>query len=117
MSIFFSITGIKDYSCGYRAYNSKIIKKAISFYANDFIQLKGLGFTCTLEKLVKLKIIGARFGEIPFELRYDQKVSDSKMVSSITTLGYIVMTILYHWPFGGWKNLYKKKLKKFDARY
>ncbi|WP_435166708.1 glycosyltransferase family 2 protein [Candidatus Pelagibacter bacterium nBUS_28] len=117
MSIFFPITGIKDYSCGYRAYNPKIIKKAISFYANDFIQLKGLGFTCTLEKLVKLKIIGARFGEIPFELRYDQKVSDSKMVSSITTLGYIVMTILYHWPFGGWKNLYKKRLKKFDARY
>ncbi len=117
MSIFFPITGIKDYSCGYRAYNSKIIKKAISFYANDFIQLKGLGFTCTLEKLVKLKIIGARFGEIPFELRYDQKVSDSKMVSSITTLGYFVMTILYHWPLGGWKYLYKKKLKNDKINY
>ena len=27
-------------------------------------------------------------------LRYDQKQSDSKMVSSITTLGYLVMTLL-----------------------
>ena len=37
-------------------------------------------------------------------LRYDQKQSDSKMVSSVTALGYIVMTILYHWPWGGWRH-------------
>ena len=36
------------------------------------------------------------------------------MISSITTLGYLVMTILYHWPFGGWKNGYKQKLKKYE---
>jgi dolichol-phosphate mannosyltransferase len=113
MKVFFYVEGLKEYSCGYRGYNSKIIKKAIRFYENDFIQLKGLGFTCTLEKLVKLKIIGAKFAEVPFELRYDQKVSDSKMIGSITTLGYLIMTIMYHWPFGGWKTLYKNKLKKF----
>ena len=109
MKVFFPIDGLKEYSCGYRAYSAKKIKQAIQFYGNNFIQLKGLGFTCTLEKIVKFKMIGARFGEIPFHLRYDQKVSESKMVSSITTLGYIVMTILYHWPFGGWKSTYKKR--------
>ena len=90
MKLFFPIKGLKEYSCGYRGYNAKKIKKAIRFYKNDFIQLKGLGFTCTLEKLIKLNIIGAKFAEVPFELRYDQKVSDSKMISSITTLGYIL---------------------------
>jgi dolichol-phosphate mannosyltransferase len=35
-------------------------------------------------------------------LRYDQKKSPSKMVGSITTLGYLVMTLLYYWPWGGW---------------
>ena len=108
MKIFFPIQGLREYSCGYRGYRYEIIKKAIDFYGNNFIQLKGLGFTCTLEKLVKLKLIGAKFGEIPFLHRYDQKQSDSKMVSSVTTLGYMVMTLLYHWPWGGWKDAYKR---------
>ncbi len=112
MKVFFPIKGLKEYSCGYRGYSARKIKEAIGFYGNDFIQLKGLGFTCTLEKIIKLKMIGARFGEIPFHLRYDQKVSESKMASSITTLGYLVMTLLYHWPFGGWKSSYRKRYRR-----
>jgi dolichol-phosphate mannosyltransferase len=104
MKIFFPIPGLKEYSCGFRGYRAEKIKEAVRFYGNNFIQLKGLGFTCTLEKLVKLKMINARFGEVPFLLRYDQKQSDSKMVGSVTTLGYIVMTLLYHWPWGGWRT-------------
>lgn len=109
MKIFFPIPGLKEYSCGYRGYRYSKIKEAVNFFGNNFIQLKGLGFTCTLEKLVKLKLIGAKFGEIPFLHRYDQKQSDSKMVSSVTTFGYLVMTILYHWPWGGWKSSISKK--------
>jgi dolichol-phosphate mannosyltransferase len=108
MKIFFPIKGLKEYSSGFRAYRAEKLKEAIAFYGNNFIQLKGLGFTCTLEKLVKLKLIGAKFAEAPFMLRYDQKVSDSKMVSSVTTLGYMVMTILYHWPWGGWRTSIRK---------
>ena len=104
MKCFFPINGLNEYSCGFRAYRGSTIRTAVAFYGNNFIQLKGLGFTCTLEKLVKLKLIGARFGEEAFVLRYDQKQSSSKMVSSITTLGYIVMTILYHWPWSGWRT-------------
>jgi dolichol-phosphate mannosyltransferase len=109
MRIFFRIPNLKEYSCGFRGYRAEKIKEAISFYGNNFIQLKGLGFTCTLEKLIKLKLIGARFGEIPFLLRYDQKQSDSKMVSSITTLGYLVVTILYYWPWGGWRTAIRRR--------
>jgi dolichol-phosphate mannosyltransferase len=104
MKVFFPISGLQEYSCGFRAYRAEKIREAIAFYGNNFIQLKGLGFTCTLEKLVKLKLIGARFSEEPFVLRYDQKQSTSKMVSSITTLGYLVMTLLYYWPWGGWRT-------------
>ena len=109
MKVFFPIQGLKEYSCGFRGYRAEKIKEAIDFYGNNFIQLKGLGFTCTLEKLVKLKLINARFGEVPFMLRYDQKQSASKMVSSVTTLGYLVMTLLYHWPWGGWRTSIRKK--------
>ena len=112
MKIFFPIQGLYEYSCGYRAYNAVIIKRAVSQYGNNFIQLKGLGFTCTLEKLVKLKLLGARFAEVPFVLRYDQKVTQSKMISSVTTLGYLVMTIMYHWPANGWRSQMRKSKPK-----
>ena len=31
------------------------------------------------------------------------------MVSSVTTLGYIVMTILHHWPWG-WRTTFRKEI-------
>ena len=115
MKVFFPISGLKEYSCGFRGYRAEKIKEAINFYGNNFIQLKGLGFTCTLEKLVKLKLINAKFGEVPFLLRYDQKQSVSKMVSSVTTLGYLVMTLLYHWPWGGWRTSIKNRHKDWST--
>lgn len=109
MKIVFPIAGVRDYTSGFRAYRASLIKRAIGTYGNDFVQLKGLGFTCTLEKLIKLHLLGARCAEIPFVLRYDQKQSDSKMVTSITTLGYLVMGILHHWPWGGWRSDNRKQ--------
>lgn len=113
MKIVFPIGGIREYSCGFRAYRAKIIKAAIDIFANNFIQLKGLGFTCTLEKLVKLKMLGAKFTEVPFLLRYDQKKSQSKMVGSVTTFGYFTLAIFYHWPWGGWRRGYRNKIKEY----
>jgi dolichol-phosphate mannosyltransferase len=104
MKVFFPVPGVREFSCGFRAYRARILREAIAFWGNSFIQLKGLGFTGTLEKLVKLHLIGARFSEVPFVLRYDQKRSLSKMVTSVTTVGYLVMTLLYHWPWGGWRS-------------
>ena len=115
MKFFFPIKGLKEYSCGFRAYRANIIKRAIGVYGNQFQQLKGLGFTGTLEKVVKLKLLGAKFGEIPFVLKYDQKQSPSKMVSSITTLGYFVLALLYWWPFGGWRKQFKY-LKNYNQK-
>lgn len=113
MRVFFPIKldvgSFREYSCGFRGYRADIIKKAITVYGNRFIQLGGFGFACTLEKLVKLKLIGARFIEIPFVLRYDRKEGASKMVANTTTLGYLVLVLLYHWPWGGWKTYYMKK--------
>jgi len=112
MKLFFPIKGLKEYSSGFRAYRAYAIKRAIEVFKNNFTQLKGLGFTCTLEKLIKLKILGAKFSESPFILKYHQKRSRSKMVGSVTTFGYIVMVLLYYWPWGGWRRGYKniKKL-------
>lgn len=124
MHFIFQIQGTKDYSCGYRAYRAQVIKDALRVFGNNFFQLRGLGFTSTLEMIVKLHILGCRFAEIPFVLRYDQKSGSSKMVSSITTLGYLLMAFLYHWPFGGWvsqyrglRDLYRKDPKQALEKY
>ena len=107
MKAFFPIKGVREYSCGFRAYRAGLIQQAIRFWGNNFIQLKGLGFTGTLEKLIKLDLLGARICEVPFVLRYDQKRSRSQMILSRTTLGYVIMTVLYHWPWGGWRQAMK----------
>ena len=107
MAVMFNIPGVRDYSCGFRAYRASAIKDAVRVFGNYFLQLRGLGFTSTLETLIKLRLLGCRFAEVPFVLRYDQKRSPSKMVSSITTLGYFTMAILYHWPMGGWRSQYR----------
>lgn len=113
MKIVFNIPGVRDFSCGFRAYKARVLKDAIKIFGNGFIQLKGLGFTSTLETIVKLKLLGCRFAEVPFVLRYDKKASPSKMVSSITTLGYLTMALLYHWPFGGWRPFYKNLARTY----
>ena len=37
MKLFFPIKGINEYSCGYRAYSSKIIRLAINEFVNSFM--------------------------------------------------------------------------------
>jgi dolichol-phosphate mannosyltransferase len=116
MRMIFGIRGVSDYSCGYRAYRARVIKDALDIYGNSFIQLRGMGFTSTLEIIVKLNILGCRFAEVPFVLRYDQKEGGSKMVGSLTMLGYLLMALLYWWPLGGWRSQYRglKKLYHED---
>lgn len=107
MAAVFRVPGVRDYSCGYRAYRGSVLRDAIQVFGDRFIQLRGLGFTSTLEVMIKLKLLGCRFAEIPFVLRYDQKRGPSKMLGSITTLGYLLMAVLYYWPFGGWRSQYQ----------
>jgi dolichol-phosphate mannosyltransferase len=107
MKLVFGIRGVSDYSCGYRAYRAAVMKDALEIYGNNLIQLRGMGFTSTLEIIVKLNMLGCRFAEVPFVLRYDQKKGGSKMVGSLTMLGYLMMGMLYWWPFGGWRSQYR----------
>ena len=107
MRIVFPVPNVRDFSCGFRAYRGAAIRDAVAVFGNNFIQLRGLGFTSTLEMVVKLHLLGCKCAEVPFVLRYDQKASASKMVSSVTAVGYLVMGLLYHWPFGGWASQYR----------
>lgn len=107
MKCVFPMRGVWEFSCGYRCYRASLLREAVETYGRTWIQLGGFGFCCTLEKLVKLHLLGARIVEIPFVHRYDLKKGSSKMVANITTLGYLVMALLHYWPWGGWRRSYR----------
>lgn len=71
------IPNVEDYTCGYRMYNHDSIKKLVAKFGEDPIKEKS--FACMMEFLYKLHICGAKIGEVGFELRYDNKLGESKM--------------------------------------
>lgn len=73
----FGVTGVRDYTCGYRLYTRAILEKGYLAYGDALITESS--FACMMELLYKLSRVGARFLEVPFTLRYDQKGGSSKM--------------------------------------
>ena len=106
--LFFPVPKISEYTGGFRAYSLEIIQKAFKVYGGSFIQLGSFGFVCTFEKLIKLSLINAKFSEVPFELEYENKTAESKMVPWITILGYILLIPVIYWPKTGWKKRISK---------
>ena len=75
--IVFPIAGVRDYSCGYRAYRAALLKKAVDEQGR--LMIAGDGFACMVDILLRLAREDAIIGEIPLVLRYDQKQGASKM--------------------------------------
>lgn len=71
------IDGVRDYTCGYRAYRASLLKKAFQEYGDEFISEPG--FSCMVDILIKLRKFDPIIEEAPLILRYDQKKSSSKM--------------------------------------
>ncbi len=69
--------GIKDYTCGFRAYRVDMLRKTINYYGDKFITQKGFG--CMVEVLLKVASQSATMNEVPMILRYDLKQGESKM--------------------------------------
>ncbi len=96
LKFFFPIRGVREYSCNYRVFGGRILRKAFEFYGNKFIGLPHLGFVATPEILIKMRKIGAKITESPFVLRYDQKTTPSKNNSLRTIRGYFAL-IWHYW--------------------
>lgn len=91
----FPIHGVKDYTCGYRAYEAEALKQAVDLYGNAFINQEG--FSCMVDILLKMRRLGLSMTEVPLVLRYDLKDGMSKMKVLRTireTLALVVKRIL-----------------------
>jgi dolichol-phosphate mannosyltransferase len=84
----FPIPGVRDYTCGYRAYRAGLLQEVTAADPRFFDQD---GFQVMVDILLKLRrnrdLI---FGEVPLILRYDLKEGSSKMDvggTIVSTLG------------------------------
>ncbi|NWG13305.1 MAG: glycosyltransferase [Acidobacteria bacterium] len=82
--IFFPTRGVRDFTCGYRAYRASVLRRAVSRYREEFVNQEG--FQCMVDILLKLRRMDLRFGEVPLTLRYDRKEGKSKMKIGRTIL-------------------------------
>ena len=76
-TILLGVRGVRDYTCGYRLYTYDIVRRGYERFGDRLITERS--FACMMELLYKLSRTGARFLEVPFTLRYDQKGGESKM--------------------------------------
>ncbi len=89
--IIYPIPGVRDYSCGYRAYRASVLKQL--FRPQGEVLFASDGFSCMVRILLKLHKQGAICGEVPMVLRYDEKAGASKMAIGSTvvrTLGVLL---------------------------
>lgn len=80
----YPIPGVRDYTCGYRAYRAKVLKEAFRRYGDSFVEFRG--FQCMADILLKLSRLDVIFTEVPMILRYDLKAGESKMRVGVTVL-------------------------------
>jgi dolichol-phosphate mannosyltransferase len=76
-SVAFPIRGVRDYTCGFRAYRAGALQLALAHYGNSFFDQPG--FQCIVDLLLKLRRFPFTFTEVPMVLRYDLKEGGSKM--------------------------------------
>jgi dolichol-phosphate mannosyltransferase len=91
MRAVFPIQGVRDYTCGFRAYRASILQAAFARYSERLISQKG--FSCMVDILLKLRTLAPSpiMGEVPLVLRYDLKHGMSKMRAASTIVDTLVL--------------------------
>ena len=83
--------GVRDYTCGFRAYRAETLRNLINTFGDNFIRENG--FSCMFELLLNLRALQARVSEVPLVLRYDLKEGASKMRIMRTMWRYVVTLV------------------------
>lgn len=85
------IPGVRDFTCGYRAYRASVLKAAIQAYGDRFVDQQG--FQSMVDVLLKLRGRGLTFAEVPLVLRYDVKHGASKMNVASTIVRTLMLVL------------------------
>ena len=94
VKIVLPIKGVRDYSCGYRSYSYPSLR---SIASDKGFVIDEPGFASMPEVLVRLRQGNLRFGEIPLDLHYDQRLTISKMKAWENSMK--LLKCLFVWRF------------------
>ncbi len=89
LTALFRVPGVRDYTCGFRAYRAGLLQQAAQRYGDRLVESQG--FAVMAELLVKLRVLHPRVQEVPIVLRYDLKRGRSKLPPLRTVLQYLQM--------------------------
>lgn len=101
MNYFVPISGVRDYSCGYRAYRLSLLAEGTRQYGPNIIQSRN--FSGMVELLVKMAPLASKVTEIPLKLHYELKKGASKMKIWATIWGYV--QLIYHFKRQRWSTV------------
>lgn len=101
MTFFFPIAGVKDYSCGYRAYRVSTLERAYHAYGDQLMESRS--FAAMVELLIKVVPFCHRVSEVPLILHYERKQGKSKMKIGSTIKGYL--SLIYHFKKEAWSSV------------
>jgi dolichol-phosphate mannosyltransferase len=73
------LPGVRDYTCGFRAFRADVVRRALDTYGDALMTREG--FACANELLVNIARLDPPpvLAEVPFILRYDRKKGVSKL--------------------------------------
>lgn len=89
--LFYPISGVRDFTCGFRAYRAEALQKALACYGPGLVDRDG--FECMVDTLLKLRQLKLRFTEVPFVLRYDRKAGATKMNVRRTIVNTLLLMV------------------------
>jgi dolichol-phosphate mannosyltransferase len=92
LSLFFPLKGVKDYTVGFRAYKTSVLYQALSQSEESFLKFRS--FASSVEILLKVATVANKIEEVPLVLRYDHKVSPSKLKLWLTIRDYLKLFLL-----------------------
>lgn len=87
--IAFPTSGVRDFTCGYRAYSGKALRLAYREYGTSLADQRG--FQCMIDILLKMRLLPLVFGEVPLVLRYDLKKGPSKLPTTATIKSTLIL--------------------------
>jgi dolichol-phosphate mannosyltransferase len=83
----FHLPGVSTYTNGFRAFRLKALQEAYRRHGDRLVELRH--FAGGTELFVKVVQCGVRAGEIPFDLHYERRGTDTKIHIPRTIQGYL----------------------------
>ena len=87
LNILYRTNGIRDFTSGYRMYDKLVVRNFFLTIGKNYSPRSG--FEMQLELILKLRKTNVIFDEIPIDLDYKKKPTDSKMKIIKTIFNYL----------------------------